>query len=74
MTFMEGDCFRESCFLHMLIFQNLLGSDWVKKKKKRKLQFNRLNFVILLPEIDLDEESFRDVPWINKDEDTEPAN
>lgn len=45
-----------------------------EKKKKRKLQFNRLNFVILLPEIDLDEESFRDVPWINKDEDTEPAN
>lgn len=54
----------------MLIFQNCFGSDLVGKK----LQFNLLNIVILLPEKDLDEESFRDVPWINKDEDTELAN
>lgn len=53
----------------MLIFQN---NFWFSEKKKS--QFNLLNIVILLPEVDLDEEFFRDVPWINKDENTEPVN
>lgn len=35
----------------MLIFQNQFGSDLVNKK----LQFNLLSVVILLPEVDLDD-------------------
>lgn len=67
MTSMEGNFFSENLVSYICSFSKII-SDLVKKK----LQFNFLNIVILLPEVDL--ESFGDVPWINKDEDTEPVN